>query len=395
MLIALSLAALVLLALCAFLTLLVRKDITPRIAIEKLYNRLAKRPPALLPNFHDAPYRRLPGKIPQHHPTILNIQTSEGTGQACHPDVAYAPEGFGTERWRYWMACTPLAYCNFVFENPEIFASHDGIAWTVPEGARNPIIPSPKGMWDHNSDPDLLFVGQELWLYYRETRRSASPEHRIFLVTSEDGVQWTSPREVVVETGDPALLMCPAVVQPVVQQDSVFHMFTIGSAGTGLQLARRESVDGLTWSQPVPCSIVGLPNDRQVWHVDVIPEADRLSAIFVSAKSLSAHRLHYGVSRDAGLTWQTDGFLLDPAYEFEEGFLYRTTLLKRPSERDAYDIWYSAANRRDMFSIAYLRMIRDGDKLRPASLGFGGRETHHCLPLSGSSREYSIVDSND
>src|SRR6267378_7846102 len=98
MLVGLLLAILLLVGFCVFVILLVREDISPRIAIEKAYNRLAGRPPALLPNYHDAPYRRLTGKTPRHHPTILNIQTSDGTGQACHPDVAYAPDGFGTER---------------------------------------------------------------------------------------------------------------------------------------------------------------------------------------------------------------------------------------------------------------------------------------------------------
>jgi hypothetical protein len=353
MLVGLLLAILLLVGFCVFVILLVREDISPRIAIEKVYNRVANRPPALLPNFHDAPYRRLAGKTPRHHPTILNIQTSDGTGQACHPDVAYAPDGFGKERWRYWMACTPYAYCNFVVENPDVFASHDGISWVIPDGARNPIVPRPDGTWDYNSDPDLLFVDQKLWLYYRETRRRSCPHvHRILLVTSENGVEWTSPREVLGDTGDSALLMSPSIIQ----LDSVFHMFTVGKASSGLQLAHRQSLDGLTWSEPVNCSIAGLPDDREVWHLDVIREADHLSAIFVSSKRLSEHRLHYGFSRDAGLTWQVDGFLLDPTYEFEQGFFYRTTLLKRSSERNDYDLWYSAANRRGMFSIAHLRM---------------------------------------
>ena len=360
MLVALLLAILVLLGFCAFLFLLVRQDISPRIAMEKIRNRLAKLPSALL-NFNDVPYRRLPGKTPRHHPTILNIPTSEGTGQAVHPDVAYAPEGFGKERWRYWMACTPYPYANFVFENPELFASHDGITWVIPEGTRNPIVPTPPGAMDHNSDPDLLFVDQKLWLYYRETRRGSMPfEHRIFLVTSEDGVQWTSPREVVLDASDPAGLMSHAIIR----QDSVFHMFTIGNTSTGFQLSRRESVDGLTWSQPVICSVAGVPAGRQIWHLDVIRETDRLSAIFVSEKNLFAHRLHYGFSHDAGLTWQLNGFLLDPGYEFEEAFLYRATLLKRSSERNDYDVWYSAGNRRSALFIAYLRMFREGDTLR-------------------------------
>src|SRR5215469_16558974 len=108
MLLVLWLQALLLAALGAFMFLLVRKDISPGIAFQKMRNRFAKRPPPQLPNFHDAPYHRLSVKTPGHQPTVLNIRTSEGTGQACHPDVIYIREGFGKGLWHYWMVCTPF-----------------------------------------------------------------------------------------------------------------------------------------------------------------------------------------------------------------------------------------------------------------------------------------------
>src|SRR5215467_6091150 len=135
--------------LAGFLFWLGRNDLSPRIAMEKIQNRFKKGPSPLLPSFRDAPYRRLTGQPPLHHPTLINLQTSEGTGQACHPDVTYIPDGLGSERWRYWMVCTPYGYANFVKENPEIFASHDGIYWTIPDGVQNPLIPSPEALWDH------------------------------------------------------------------------------------------------------------------------------------------------------------------------------------------------------------------------------------------------------
>jgi hypothetical protein len=361
-------AILLICALCAFVALLARKDISPRIAFEKFRNRIARRPPVFLPNFHDAPYRRLPGKAPAHHPTLLNIRTSEGTGQACHPDVAFSKEGFGEQHWKYWMACTPYAYCHFVLENPEVFASHDGLTWVIPQGAMNPVVPSPPASWDHNSDPDILFVGQRLWLYYRETLRTARPvTNKIFLTMTDDGVRWTPPKEVVSETGEEALLMSPAVIH----DGTGFHMFTVGRLDGSFELARRESTDGSSWSQPTSCSVEGFPSDHELWHLDVFRESDRLSAIFVSAKDLSQNKLHYGFSRDGGLTWQLDGLLLDPSFEFEEGFLYRTTLLKKDLGDQEYELWYSAANRRGMFSIAHLRMIREGDRMVPCSMQTG------------------------
>jgi hypothetical protein len=349
--------------LASFLLFLLRGDLSPRIAIEKIKNRLSKKPPALLPSFRDAPYRRLTDQAPWHHPVLLNLQTSEGTGQACHPDITYIPEGFGTGRWRYWMVCTPYAYANFVYENPEIFASHDGINWTVPDGVRNPLIPSPKGLWDYNSDPDMFFLNGKLWLYYRETRSASGlKENRIYLSTSANGADWVSAVEVLMARGAEALLMSPAVVH----KDGAFRMWTVDRAAIGLQIMRRESKDGVKWSAPVPCAVVGL-GEREPWHLDVICEEERLSALLVSLKAPLDWRLHYAYSVDEGNTWNVDQFLLEPAYEFEEAVQYRATLLKTGSNPHQYRIWYSAANRRQMFSIAHQIMIRKNGTLEPVS----------------------------
>lgn len=346
--------------LAVFLLLLVRDDLSPRIAIEKIKNRFRKKPPAQLPSFRDAPYRRLTDQ-PRHHPVLLNLQTSEGTGQACHPDVTYVRDGLGTGRWRYWMVCTPYPYANFVHENPEIFASHDGIHWTIPDGVKNPLISSPEGTRDYNSDPDILFVNGRLWLYYRETRWTCGTwDARIWLTTSVDGVRWSSPVEVLTARGDEALLMSPAVIQ----KHGVFRMLTVERATSGLQVFRRESSDGVSWGPPFPCSLVGL-SEREPWHVDVIREEDRLSALLVSVKERPNWRLHYAYSFDEGNTWNVEQFLLEPAYEFEEAFQYRATLLKTGSNPHKYRIWYSAANHRQMHSIAHLAMIRRNGNLEP------------------------------
>jgi hypothetical protein len=349
--------------LAGFLFLLVRYDLSPRIAMEKIKNRFRKKPPAQLPSFRDAPYRRLADQPPRHRPVLLNLQTSEGSGQACHPDLTYVPEGFGTGRWRYWMVCTPYPYANFIHENPEIFASHDGVHWTIPDGANNPLISSPDGPRDYNSDPDMFFLNEKLWLYYRETRwTSELPEARIWLTRSADGVHWNSPVEVLAAHGDEALLMSPAVIY----DRGVFLMWTVERTTSGLQMLRRTSRDGANWALSIPCSLVGL-SDREPWHVDVIREEDRLSALLVSVKDRANWRLHYAHSLDEGNTWHVEQFLLEPAYEFEEAFQYRATLLKTGSNPHKYQIWYSAANRRWMHSIAHLEMMRQNDNLEPVA----------------------------
>jgi hypothetical protein len=350
--------------LASFVFVLARKDLTPRVALEKLQNRIKNHTKRQLPNFRDAPYRRLADRMAKHHPTLLNLQTSEGSGQACHPDVVYIREGFGAGRWPYWMVCTPYAYGDFVRENPEIFASYDGVRWTVPDGAENPVVPKPAGSMDHNSDPDMLFVDGKLWLYYRETRRTTGQvENRIYLTTNMDGVSWSPAAEVLVACGDTALLMSPAVVY-----DSYrFHMWTVEREAERFKLVRRTSEDGVRWSAPFECAVAGL-SDREPWHLDVIREEGRLSALLVSFREPTDWRLHYAHSLDDGKTWNVQGYLFEPAYEFEEALQYRASLLKIDGALLAtYQVWYSAANRRQMFSIAYQVMVREGGTLEPIS----------------------------
>lgn len=349
-------------SLSLFLLFLIRGDLSPRIAAAKIRNRFSKTVPTHFPNFHDAPYRRLVRHAPTHHPVLLNLQTSEGTGQACHPDVAYARNGFGSKGWKYWLVCTPYPYANYLHENPELFASHNGIDWAIPDGLKNPLIASPEGTKDYNSDPDLLFVDGRLWLYFRDSRFiSGTAKAQVWLTTSEDGAHWTAPVGVLSASGEEAQLMSPALVY----KDGRFFMWTVDRTDVGLQIEYRDSVDGLKWSSATACSVQGL-SGREPWHIDVIAEEDRLSALLVSFQAPANYRLHYAYSLDGGLVWSAGPFLLEQAYEFEEYYQYRSTLLKVDSNPDRYRIWYSASNRRLMHSIAHLEMVRRDNTLEPS-----------------------------
>ena len=54
-----------------------------------------------------------------------------------HPDVLHVPSGWSG--YEYWMAVTPYPGSDSRFENPSIYASHDGETWVTPAGASNPI----------------------------------------------------------------------------------------------------------------------------------------------------------------------------------------------------------------------------------------------------------------
>ena len=347
-----------------FLTLLILFDLSPKTALHKLFGRFGKRRQSLNPPLPDAPYRRIRQTTNGHHrPILLNLETSEGSGQACHPDVAYISDGFGDQKWTYWMACTPYPNGNARHENPEIFASHDGLNWVVPPGLTNPLVPAPEAPGDHNSDPDILFCGNELCLFYRETIRSKTPnENRIYLMRSPDGVYWLSRQEILVDSGGRGM-----VSPSVIHDGSRFIMWTIEFVDGEFKILRRCSQDGILWEEPQAGHVIGLQAPRHVWHIDVLQEPGRLSALIVSGVGMGGaeSRLHYAHSDDGGLNWQAEDFLFEQTYEFESDLQYRASFRLRAEQPPEYELWYSARNKKQTFSIAYVQLMREQNRLLP------------------------------
>lgn len=345
-------------------------DLSPRAAFQKVLRRFRILPVDSDANLAVAPYRQAAHARPAHRPTLLNLDTSDGSGQACHPDVVYVPRGFGAEGWQYWLACTPYPFANSSYENPEIFVSHDGVSWSVPCGLQNPLVATPLSDGSHNSDPDLVLCQGELWLYYRETLRSRQPgaipdQNRIFVKKTADGIRWSKPVEVLSDATGRQILS-PSVIY----ERGFFRMWTVEFERGRLRLVLRVSRDGALWSAPQVCSISGLGGERQPWHIDIVREGDSLRAILVSCTGLGGKgcRIHYAFSDDDGQSWTVSGFLFDQGYEFESKLQYRASLQLLDGSDSDFGLWYSAASTTNVFSIAYIRMRRVGDQLVPSSI---------------------------
>ena len=121
---------------------------------------------------------------------------------------------------------------------------------------------------------------------------------------------------------------------------------------------------------PEIATVAGMDAERHLWHIDVVMEVDRLSAILISSAGGGggASRMHYAYSQDGGLNWQMGAYLFEQAYEFESQRQYRGSLRKLEESELSYELWYSAANRANMFSIAYLRFRRPDDAPIAANL---------------------------
>lgn len=289
---------------------------------------------------------------------LVQLETYDGSGQAVHPDVAITPPGWGQFEWH--LVVTPYPFQQARFENPSIYASHDGVTWVVESGVANPIV-GPPVPWGHLADPALVFVSetQELWLYYLR----ASDSDRIEMVRSSDAVHWSSP--VPIGTVRKYLWISPTVVH---RAPGDWQMWSVnGDTGCGAPVTwveRRTSSDGLIWSQPVRVHL-DQPGFHP-WHIDVIwvPSRGQYWALFnaeTQTGSCATPAVFFATSSD-GLNWTTFPSPVAVRGVIPEfaSVVYRSTMAY-DSGGDTVRFWYSGVEgtrQGPKWSIATQRMLR-------------------------------------
>ena len=116
----------------------------------------------------------------------------ESSGQYVHPSILKFKEPW--HGFLYWMAATPYPGADSSKENPVILTSQDGITWELK------VVVDETGLHEpYNSDPCLVFDGEQLWLYWRYLGPEPAPQ-KIFRAKSVDGVTWQT-KELVLEGG--------------------------------------------------------------------------------------------------------------------------------------------------------------------------------------------------
>ena len=288
----------------------------------------------------------------------VSIPTYDGSGQTVHPSIVYIPGGFGSGLWTYWMAITPYPNGNDAYENPSIYASYDGINWVVPPGLTNPVIPgSVKPISFYNSDPNLEYFNNELYLYYRVIQVASPNPCDISLTTSTNGVTWTTP-QVVVSLSDPtnqAELLAPTVIL----DNGTYKLYYVsfpGSSTTTSYLYMSTSTDGINWSSPSQCTVNGLPSSTPCpWHADIKKNGNLYQCLLCAVQKTGGVGAtdYYAYSTD-GITWTCNSSpLMVSHYSFDNSLFYKGCMLPDPSYPGLYRIWYSCDNTNTVWSTAY------------------------------------------
>lgn len=340
------------------------------IRIPELERRLEENNPK---RAHRSPFCRMRAGV-EHLPVLLNLPTSEGSGEATHPDVLYEPQGWGKGNWTWLMTASPYPLGTDYFENPEFYVSQDGLLWEVPEGLQNPlarvpVYPNRKEIRkEFHSDPSLLLHEGMLFLYYRWTAllNTGETENRILLTTSMDGVQWTSSETVLSErlpTGTDRKFLSPSTLV----LNGVHVLWTVECDAGGRAIFRRESADGYRWSAPERTGLdAALPGEAP-WHLDVAAEeSGRLLLLLTTARErgLDAELL-CGWSDDGGRSWRVVGKPFEPGYFFEKKRVYRSSIV--PIKGGPHRLYYSAMAGDGTWHIASLDLKKE----------FFGKPRHH------------------
>ena len=206
---------------------------------------------------------RLSPAIPIDTLVPLSLTTFEGSGQVVHPDVVFLPRSWDGGNARLAMAITPYPNGDARQENPSLYVSDGGPAWTALAAGKNPVVSPSAG---YLSDPSIVFddASHELWMYYRQV---VNGQNVIWLVTSPDGIHWSEQREMARVPSD--LLVSPSVVR---RSATEWLMWSVnggtgGCAGPSTRVDLRRSTDGINWDEPTPVALDqpgGYP-----WHIDV------------------------------------------------------------------------------------------------------------------------------
>jgi hypothetical protein len=230
--------------------------------------------------------------------TNLTTPTYDGSGVAVHPSIAFEPDGWNGHR--YWMVMTPYTNANNRLENPSLLVSDDGSTWEVPSGVTNPLVPAP-ATGCYNSDPNLVFGPDgRLYLFYRFYNSVTAPqyEENIMLLSSADGVNWTTPQIIISNDQSVRRPVAPTVVYE--RSTRQWVMYAMDVLPSPRLLIRMTAVTPAgSWSAPVGCTITG--NAGVPWHTDVHKVGGQWQMLVMDGGS-GGGDLWTAVSQD-GINW--------------------------------------------------------------------------------------------
>lgn len=307
----------------------------------------------------------------------LQIPTYDESGQVVHPCVIDFRNEFGIDTWsgyRYWMILTPYPYGQDQFENPSLYASHDGFTWVIPRNISNPLVTA-SGGWDMGflNDPDMIYNPDtdQLWIYYRFAN---SDILRMHLICVNPDLSITKPITIMEQSPWSQNVNRTRSFCIYRQASDRWHMW--GSGGM-LKAPYNTfyffSTDGIHWGDPQrvlnedgadPFQSLGLSN----WHMAGKPNKKENKVEFLVYSTINSwirqhlfsHKnpiVYAECSTDAPTIFTTpvaSPVLLPSKSGWDSGHLYRCSFqIVDDGTGYLYKIWYSAKGSNGQWHIGY------------------------------------------
>jgi hypothetical protein len=197
-------------------------------------------------------FTTLPTRASDH----LTIPTPDATGELVHSSVLYFPNAWNG--YYYWMAMTPFYNGDGTKENPCIVVSNNGITWVVPSGLTNPIA-TPDEDWFADSNLFYDTATSSLWYYWID------PDRHLYRSTSSNGTTWSAKSVIATLPADEGLAS-PCILKI----GSTYYMWSVGYILNPNVMYRRQSTDGVTWTDKTACTWSGsFPSGQEFWHMEI------------------------------------------------------------------------------------------------------------------------------
>jgi len=253
-----------------------------------------------------------------------------------HPSVVYREGGWNG--YPYWMAATPYARSDAQFENPSLYCSLDGRAWSVPRGVVNPLVPRPKQARRYNSDCHLAMDPDgRLHLFYRVA--GGDGDDVLYLTSSRDGMAWSAPRVVLDQPLADERELSPAVLF----DGAGWVMYYVDSSEFPYVIRRRTAAraEG-PWSAAEPVRGIAAPGHQMLWHLDAFRWRGATVLLVDTTeiyRTQEGGQLFFAVSADGLRFTRGERPVLAPGGGWDRS-LYRSCCV--PLGGDRLAIWYSA-----------------------------------------------------
>lgn len=277
--------------------------------------------------------------ITKNASTYLNIPTYEGSGQCNHPKVLYFSNGF--RGYKYWMSNTPYPDGKSSYENPSVVVSNNGIDWTVPKRAKNPVVDWSNIIGEYNSDPNLVYNDKtsELEMWYRYSDNGITDT--IYRVSTKDGVNWSIPEQLY--KSNPNLrVLSPSIIF----DDNRYKLWYITDINENSRIRYMESTDGHAWTYPADVW-AGMAESYMPWHMDVT-KIDGVYHYLISSFKYGESRLNNRVIFYGNSQYERSignmSLLLEPSIGdgWDDAQIYRPSLVY---VNGIYKLYYSAMDK--------------------------------------------------